>query len=104
MSDRIIPIEELRKKIDNIDKDIVRLFKERMYVAADIADYKRANGMPVYDPAREKQLLSEISQLAGSEFADYSKVLYNTILSLSKSYQRSLMGENSDSSETIRKV
>ena len=58
MSDNIIPIEELRGKIDDIDKDIVRLFKQRMDVAAGVADYKRANGMPVHDPARERQLLS----------------------------------------------
>ena len=96
MSENITPIEELREKIDSIDEDIVRLFKERMDVAAGVAEYKRANNMPVNDPARERQLLSKISQMAGNEFSDYSKVLYSTILSLSKSYQRALLGVESD--------
>ena len=92
MSDTIIPIEELRKKIDEIDEDIVRLFKERMDVAADVAAYKKEQGLPVHDPARERQLLIKIAQMAGQDFSDYSRVLYSTIMSLSKSYQRALLG------------
>lgn len=92
----IIPIEESRKKIDEIDKELVKLFKERMKVASDVAEYKKAAGYPVHDPARERQLLSKIADLSGEEFSDYGKVLYSTILSLSKSYQRALLGIESD--------
>lgn len=96
MSDYVIPIEESRKKIDEIDKEVIRLFKERMDAAAAVAEYKKVNGIPVHDPARERQLLSKIAVLAGNEFSDYSKVLYSTILSLSKSYQRALLGVDSE--------
>lgn len=92
----IIPIEESRKKIDEIDKELVKLFKERMKAASDVAEYKKATGYPVHDPARERQLLSKIADLSGEEFSDYGKVLYSTILSLSKSYQRALLGIESD--------
>lgn len=92
----IIPLEDSRKKIDETDKEIVRLFKERMKTAADIVEYKKANGLPIHDPQRERQLLSKIADLSGSEFADYGKVLYSTIMSLSKSYQRALLGIASD--------
>lgn len=92
----IIPIEESRKKIDEIDKDIVRLFKERMETAANVAEYKKEKGIPVHDPARERQLLSKIAELSGNEYSDYGKVLYSTILSLSKSYQRALLGVDSE--------
>lgn len=92
----IIPLEDSRKKIDETDKEIVRLFKERMKTAADIVEYKKANGLPIHDPQRERQLLSKIADLSGSEFADYGKVLYSTIMSLSKSYQRALLGIDSD--------
>ena len=100
----VIPIDESRKKIDKIDEEIVRLFIERMEAAADVAEYKRANNMPVHDPARERQLLSKIAQLAGNDFSDYSKVLYSTILSLSKSYQRALLGVESDVYDKITKA
>lgn len=91
----IIPIEESRNRIDEIDKDIVRLFKERMETAANVAEYKREKGLPVHDPARERQLLGKIAELSGKEYSDYGKVLYSTILSLSKSYQRALLGIDS---------
>ncbi len=96
MSDYVIPIEESRKKIDEIDREVIRLFKERMDVAAAVAEYKKANGLPIHDPARERQLLAKISELAGNDFSDYSKVLYSTIMSLSKSYQRALSGVDSE--------
>lgn len=104
MEKEIIPIETLREKIDTIDKDIVRLFKERMDVASLVADYKREKGLPVHDPVRERQLLTKISALAGNEFSDYSKVLYSTILSLSKSYQRALLGVESDVYDKITRA
>ncbi len=104
MSDSVKSIEELREKIDTIDKDIVRLFRERMDVAAGVAEYKRENNMPVHDPARERQLLAKIAQMAGNEFSDYSRVLYSTILSLSKSYQRALLGVESDVYSKITKA
>ncbi len=104
MSDSITPIEELREKIDSIDKDLVRLFKERMEVSAQVADYKRVHSLPVHDPARERQLLSKISLLAGNELSDYSKVLYSTILSLSKSHQRAILSHNSEVYSKITKA
>ena len=47
MSENSIPsLEESREKIDRIDREMVRLFCERMQVAADVAAYKRAVGKP----------------------------------------------------------
>ncbi len=94
--EKTVPLEESRKKIDEIDRDIVSLFKERMKIAADVAGYKKENGLPIHDPARERQLLSKIAELSEKEFSDYGKVLYSTIMSLSKSYQRALLGIDSD--------
>jgi chorismate mutase/prephenate dehydratase len=46
---------ELRRRIDEIDSGIINLYLQRMYIAEEIAKYKQARGMPVYDPAREQQ-------------------------------------------------
>lgn len=102
--EKTVPLEESRKKIDEIDKQLVNLFKERMETAADVAEYKRKNGLPIHDPARERQLLAKIAELSGSEFSDYGKVLYSTIMSLSKSYQRALLGVESDVYTKIQKA
>lgn len=92
----IVPIEESRQKIDAIDREIVRLFIERMNVACDVAEYKKSNNLPIYDPRRERELLVKIADVSEDKFDDYCKVLYSTIMSLSKSYQRALSGVESD--------
>ena len=82
-------LKELRDEIDGIDRELVELFKKRMNVSAAVAEYKRQNGMAVLDASRERALLSKISELSGEEFEEYSRILYSTILDVSRSYQHS---------------
>ena len=80
-------ISQLREQIDTIDDEIVRLFCQRMDVAAQIADYKKENKMPIFVPAREREKLVDVAQKAGDEMANYTRVLYSMIFELSRSYQ-----------------
>lgn len=89
-------INELRNEIDEIDESLVKLFKKRMEVASDIAAYKKENGKAIYDPARERDLLLRVSELAGEDAGDYTSVLYSTIMELSKSYQRGILFSQSE--------
>ncbi len=50
-------IETLRKQIDEIDSQLLPLFLSRMECSRGVAEYKRANNMPILDKAREKQIL-----------------------------------------------
>ena len=88
----IIPIEISRKKIDEIDSEIVRLFNERMKISGDVARYKKANGLPVYSPEREKELLEKIRALSENDFSGYTEKLYSEILTVSKDYQKKICG------------
>ncbi len=81
-------LQGYRQKIDGIDEELVRLFRERMEVCADIAQWKAKNGQPVYDARRERSLLSRVADLAGEEMDEYVRVLYTTIMDLSKAYQK----------------
>ena len=47
-------LEELRGRIDQIDQQMVELFKQRMEAVGEIADYKVARSLPVYAAAREE--------------------------------------------------
>lgn len=89
-------INELRSQIDSVDKELVELFKKRMNIAADVAEYKRQNGMKVLDAARERALLAKVSELSGSDFEEYTRILYATILDLSRSYQHKRLGTSSE--------
>lgn len=86
-------ITELRGKIDKIDDEIVRLFCARMDVAAKVADFKKANDMPIFVPGREREKLQDVAQKAGSEMAGYTRVLYSMLFELSRSYQAKRNGK-----------
>ena len=80
-------IQELRGQIDVIDDELVRLFCQRMNVAAQIADYKKEHGLPILVPSREREKLKDVSQKAGPEMENYTRVLYSMLFELSRSYQ-----------------
>ncbi|MBP3371807.1 MAG: chorismate mutase [Clostridia bacterium] len=94
-------INDLRTQINSIDEQIVELFNRRMEVSAGIADYKKANGKPIYDPAREREVLARVSDLAGSETETYARVLFSTLFDLSRSYQAS---RNVQKSELVDRI
>ena len=55
-------INEIRNEIDVVDDQLVKLFVKRMGLSAQIADYKKANDMPIYVPAREREILQDVAQ------------------------------------------
>ena len=80
-------LQELRGEIDRIDAQLVKLFAERMDIAAKIGDYKKARNLPVFVPAREREKLQDVAEKAGPEMANYTRVLYSMLFELSRSYQ-----------------
>ena len=96
-------LNDLRKEIDEIDRELVSLFIKRMNVSAGVAEYKREHGLPVLDASRERALLEKISVLSGEDFEDYTRTLYSTILDLSRSYQHTRLDRTSALYEEITK-
>jgi len=88
-------IQDLRNNIDVIDDQLVTLFCQRMEVAAKIADVKKAEGMPILVPSREREKLQDVAGKAGPEMANYTRVLYSMLFELSRSYQSKHSGEES---------
>ena len=80
-------LKALRDQIDSIDDELVRLFVKRMAISAQVADYKKENNLPIFVPAREREILQEIANKAGPEMDNYARVLYSMIFELSRSYQ-----------------
>lgn len=81
-------LKELRTQIDEIDIKLVELFVKRMEISAQVADYKKANNLPIYVPAREREILQDVAEKAGPDMANYARVLYTMLFELSRSYQR----------------
>lgn len=89
----VVDLAESRKKIDEIDREITRLFEERMDVANDVAAYKRSTGKKVYDPQREEEKLRTLRGYASSEFNETAvEDLFRQIMSISRKYQYQTLG------------
>ena len=50
-------LQECRKQIDRLDKEILELFEKRMKVCEDVAQYKIETGKQVLDSERERKKL-----------------------------------------------
>ena len=50
----------LRRRIDEVDRDIVRLLNERASVVVEIGQIKRDDKMPIYAPDRERRVFDQI--------------------------------------------
>ncbi len=58
-------LQECRKQIDRLDKEILELFEKRMKVCEDVAQYKIETGKQVLDSERERQKLEALEGQAG---------------------------------------
>lgn len=89
---------ELRNKIDGIDREIVRLFEERMMAAEGVAEYKRGIGKAVLDKAREKEKLEAVKSLVHSDFnAQGVQSLFAQMMSISRMRQYMLIADENKS-------
>ncbi|MDX9710754.1 MAG: chorismate mutase [Trichloromonas sp.] len=49
-------IDEIRTRIDELDRLLLKIFNERADLALQIGEIKKERGLAVYDPAREKRI------------------------------------------------
>ena len=81
-------LDEVRKEINSIDDELVDLFVKRMRAAEKVAEIKRESATPVQDPARERAILSKVAQAVGPEFENEARLLFTTLMSMSRGRQR----------------
>ena len=55
-------LEPFRAQIDKIDQTLVRLLNERSTLANQIGHVKQQLGLPIYMPAREKEVLENVTR------------------------------------------
>lgn len=86
-------IEDIRASIDSLDDRIVALLAGRLELSDAIADAKRVSGGPVGDPAREREILTRLSNEVGQKFGRDIRTVYSALFGVSKARQRQqLMG------------
>ncbi len=82
-------LEDLRKKIDQTDAEIVRLIAERIRSAEKIGREKQKQGKQLEDLSRETEVMSNIRRLAGQENISIEGLesIYRRIVNVAKSVE-----------------
>ena len=80
-------LEDIRKDIDRIDKELVLLLKERMNCSLKVAEIKKTESLPIYHPAREQEILDRVND-AGGEFGRYIESVYRELMNVSREAQQ----------------
>ncbi len=93
-------LEEIRKEIDSIDKQLVELYTKRMECSRRVAEYKLENGMRIFDPERELRVLDKVEENAG-KYGLSARQLYATLMELSRALQHELLGSGEKLRNTI---
>ena len=83
-------LDEIRKEISAINDEMLALFVKRMELSAQVARYKKANGLPTLDRKREEAILQKVADSTEEEFRSYAIKFFKYIMDLGKEYQDTL--------------
>ena len=87
-------LEQARLVINEVDKELVELFKKRMAASKIIALYKKENNIAVLDKKREEALIEKNLKLLNyKELEKYYLIFLEGILNASKDYQKDLINK-----------
>ena len=87
-------LEEYRGQLDQIDREIVRLYEERMNISEKVAAYKIETGKTVLDRKREQEKLQAVeSQIREEKNRLGARELFEQIMSSSRKRQYQMMTE-----------
>ena len=80
-----------RNEINEIDRQMAVLFERRMQVVNDIFILKQNAGLPIYDAARENEMLAaNLKHIKNQEYKKYYQDFLFTCLKISKNYMQDL--------------
>ncbi|NIQ94657.1 MAG: chorismate mutase [Desulfuromonadales bacterium] len=82
-------IDDIRKRIDALDRQLLEIFNERANLALAIGEIKKEQGIPVYDPNREKRIFETMKAANPGPLDDGAIIrLFERVIDESRSLER----------------
>ncbi|MBE6878173.1 MAG: hypothetical protein E7488_03275 [Ruminococcaceae bacterium] len=92
-------LEKARSVINDVDAEIAACFEKRMHAAEDVVAYKMENNLPVFDGAREKEVIERnLARITDEKLKPYYEDMLRQLIRISKEYQNAIMHQCSDRS------
>lgn len=82
-----LDLGEIRKNIDAIDDQLLELFKQRMGLTCQVAQYKAEHNMVVFQSEREKAIIRSVRDRSPEELKSSAEFLFTNIMDISKCRQ-----------------
>ncbi|KNF09991.1 P-protein PheA [Gottschalkia purinilytica] len=81
-------LDDIRTRIDCIDKEITKLFEERMSKVIQVAQYKEKNNQPIFDNSREEEVIRRNkTYLKDKEYEKALEEFYKELMAISRRIQ-----------------
>ena len=88
-------LEQARAEIDTVDAQLAALFERRMAAVLQVAEYKRAHGLPIHDAAREAAVLEKAAaRIQQPALRPYYKDHVQNMMDVAKQYEAEVLGRN----------
>lgn len=88
-------LDEAREKINAIDKQMAKLFEQRMKTVEEVIAYKRKHQMQVLDSSREKAVIERNEKLIqDARYKQSYRQFIEEVMSISRNYQKQVLNEN----------
>ena len=85
-------LKDIRKKINEIDKEMAKLFEERMKASSEVAEYKKEHALNIFDGSREQEVINNnLNYINDETIKQYYVNFIQKTMDISKQYQASLM-------------
>lgn len=82
-------IDQIRERIDALDRELLRIFNERASLALEIGELKKDLALPIYDPSREKRIFDAMSAANPGPLENEAIVrLFERVIDESRSLER----------------
>ena len=92
-----LDLEEIRSKIDQIDRKLIELIEERLEIVREVALYKKENNMKIFDRKREEEVIDKnLSNVKNEELKHYIEIILKDIMDSSKEYQKFKIGSSKE--------
>lgn len=90
-------LEDYRREIDSIDRELIALFEKRMNVAIKVGEYKKERNLPIFNSKREEEVIEKnINLLSNREYSEITRDFFEKVMELSRSLQADLMEKSKD--------
>ena len=76
-------LEDYRREIDSIDRELIALFEKRMNVAIKVGEYKKERNLPIFNAKREEEVIEKnINLLNNREYSEITRNFFEKVIDI----------------------